>query len=231
VFYYYGRKKKLAKLYPEPEYPVIVEPFAGSAAYSIEMLMAGKADRAILVEKDPQVVEVWNRLLGMSDEEVAALEVPVKGDKVYDFLWKATNFGNAIFVCEYIVMSEIMAKGAQSQKKFIQKALPLVRGRIEVIEGDYRADSPDIEATWFIDPPYQNLTGSSRGRGDGYGRDCQALNLDFAELGEWCKSRRGQVMVCESLGADWLPFKTLKENHTTSRGIQTTEVVWYNHEQ
>lgn len=35
MFYYYGRKKQLAKLYPKPNYSVIIEPFAGSAAYSL----------------------------------------------------------------------------------------------------------------------------------------------------------------------------------------------------
>ncbi len=30
MFYYYGRKKRLAKLYPNPEHPHIIEPFAGS---------------------------------------------------------------------------------------------------------------------------------------------------------------------------------------------------------
>ena len=38
MFYYYGRKKQIAKYYPEPKYDTIVEPFAGSAAYSLYRL-------------------------------------------------------------------------------------------------------------------------------------------------------------------------------------------------
>ena len=35
MFYYYGRKKQIAKCYPKPNFNTIIEPFAGSAAYSL----------------------------------------------------------------------------------------------------------------------------------------------------------------------------------------------------
>ena len=35
MFYYLGRKKRVAGKYPDPAFPTIVEPFAGSAAYSL----------------------------------------------------------------------------------------------------------------------------------------------------------------------------------------------------
>ena len=35
MFYYYGRKKQIAKYYPKPNFNTIIEPFAGSAAYSL----------------------------------------------------------------------------------------------------------------------------------------------------------------------------------------------------
>lgn len=35
MFYYYGRKKQIAKHYPAPNFEAIVEPFAGSASYSL----------------------------------------------------------------------------------------------------------------------------------------------------------------------------------------------------
>lgn len=53
MFYYYGRKKKIAGLYPEPQHSTIVEPFAGSAAYSLH---GGRWRRqVILVERDAEV--------------------------------------------------------------------------------------------------------------------------------------------------------------------------------
>src|SRR4051812_43319197 len=69
MFYFYGGKRRLARCYPAPEHPIIVEPFAGSAAYSVRHLVPGKGvstvERVILVEKDPRVCEIWNRLLEM----------------------------------------------------------------------------------------------------------------------------------------------------------------------
>ena len=35
MFYYYGRKKQIIRHYPSPNYDTIIEPFAGSAAYSL----------------------------------------------------------------------------------------------------------------------------------------------------------------------------------------------------
>ena len=32
---YYGRKTKVIKMYPNPQYDIIVEPFAGTAVYSL----------------------------------------------------------------------------------------------------------------------------------------------------------------------------------------------------
>jgi len=45
MFYYYGRKKQIAKHYPFPNFKAIVEPFAGSAAYSLDLLR--KSDRIV----------------------------------------------------------------------------------------------------------------------------------------------------------------------------------------
>ena len=67
-----------------------------------------------------------------------------------------------------------------------------------VIEGDY-TEAPDAEATWFIDPPYNNKAGSH------YPWGCD--KIDYNALGQWCHQRRGQVIACENEGATWLPFR------------------------
>ncbi len=56
MFYYYGRKKQVAKYYPVPNFSTIVEPFAGSAAYSLYG-ENWKKD-VILVEKDRRVFDL-----------------------------------------------------------------------------------------------------------------------------------------------------------------------------
>lgn len=83
---------------------------------------------------------------------------------------------------------------------------PLVRDW-PIYCGDY-TDAPDIEATWFIDPPYMrgmSASGKRRRGGDIYGKF--ALDdKDYERLAEWILTRRGQVIVCEQNSADWLPF-------------------------
>ena len=73
------------------------------------------------------------------------------------------------------------------------------------------------EATWFIDPPYQN-----QGRHYRHG----PADVDFPVLGEWCRTRLGQVVVCENEGADWLPFIRLAQVKTTRATSRSVEVVW-----
>ena len=90
-----------------------------------------------------------------------------------------------------------------------------------VIEGDYTT-APDIEATWFIDPPYQVA-------GKYYKHP--AKDIDFVALASWCRSREGQVMVCENEGATWLPFETfasIKKSQMTGTGNVSHEVLWTN---
>ena len=83
---------------------------------------------------------------------------------------------------------------------------PAAKAKVDVRLGDYRS-APDLEATWFVDPPYQPTRGMKTGQGLGYAPGCTSRELDYGELAEWCRSRRGQVIVCEQEGADWLPFR------------------------
>ena len=71
-----------------------------------------------------------------------------------------------------------------------------------MIEGEY-SDAPDIAATWYVDPPYQTPAGAHYPH----------KFTDHAALGEWCQSRRGQVIACDQEGSTWLPW-----NHQISIG-------------
>jgi 16S rRNA G966 N2-methylase RsmD len=75
---------------------------------------------------------------------------------------------------------------------------------------------PNENATWFIDPPYQKA-------GKTYKESSK--NIDFNHLSEWCKERQGEVIVCENLGADWLPFKEF-QNLRSTIGKATTEAMY-----
>jgi hypothetical protein len=66
-----------------------------------------------------------------------------------------------------------------------------------VREGSYET-APDVEATWFVDPPYGDK-----------GKFYRVGFNDFPALGRWCRERTGTVIACEGPGADWLPFEPL----------------------
>jgi hypothetical protein len=72
-------------------------------------------------------------------------------------------------------------------------------------------------ATWFVDPPYQNA-----GRHYRFG----SSGVDYTHLARWCRSRPGQVIVCENAGATWLPFREIGETKTTRAGRRSVEVAW-----
>lgn len=88
----------------------------------------------------------------------------------------------------------------------------------KIIEGDYRA-APDIEAAWFVDPPYQKA-------GKHYVH--KMLPDEYAELGAWCRTRRGQVVVCEAAGADRLPFEPFMAAKAAYERVVSHEVIWRN---
>lgn len=215
MFYYYGRKKALARHYPEPAHDAIVEPFAGAAAYSLH---GDRWKREVtLVELDAEVVELWLWLQAATPKQIMALPVPEPGELLDDL-----NLSRP----EHLLLSLHCGPGKNRRNGVVSKFSRWTPGRryvadaVEktrhwrIIEGDYR-EAPDIEATWFIDPPYQGQAG----------RHYRHSDIDYGELGDWCRSRRGQVIVCDQIEADWLPFETLRPHRSTSGGVKI-EGLW-----
>src|SRR5215203_2854456 len=85
MFYYYGRKKQIARYYPSPNYSIIVEPFAGSAAYSLYGDNWKK--EVILVEKDKRVASIWEWLINeVTPQQIKNLPDLTAGEKSSEFL-------------------------------------------------------------------------------------------------------------------------------------------------
>lgn len=216
-FYYYGRKKALARRYPSPRYDTIVEPFAGSAAYSL--FGSNWQRNVLLVERNAEIAELWRWLQSATPEQVLALPTPEPGERLSDL---------GLSRPEHLLLSLHCGPGKNRSNDVVSKFSRWSPGRVyvaesveriqhwQIIEGDYR-DAPDIEATWFIDPPYQGPAG----------RHYHCSEIDYAELALWCRERSGQVTVCEQVTATWLPFRRLAEHRSTSGG-RKTEAVWTN---
>lgn len=214
-FYYFGAKHRAAPFYPAPTHDHIIEPFAGAAGYSLRH--AG-ARQVTLIDKFPAIVETWRYLLRVSAKEILALPDLRKGQTVDDLKvppeakmligwW--LNHGCRM---PYKSPSAWMRSGIRpnsfwgdSVRQRIAAQLDRIR-HWKILEGDY-TQALDVEATWFIDPPYV-------GAGTNYKFGSQLL--DFKALAAWCRSRRGQVMVCESDQATWLPFRFMRTTRANS---------------
>ena len=142
-------KRRLARFYPRPEYSTIVEPFAGSAAYSVTHLVpvtgVRTVERVILVEKDPRVCEIWKQLLAMDEDDLLNYPIPKAGERTSDFLLMTSACSNRIARTEEMTITKRMPVVLKRMFKQIAAVLPHVKGRVKIIEGDY-TKAPNIEA-------------------------------------------------------------------------------------
>lgn len=219
-FPYFGRKARIAHLYPYARHDTIIEPFAGSAGYALH------ADHwtrnVILVEADPDIAGLWRWLIDptTTPDVIAGLPDMAQGDRLADLA-----SGAALKLLQLSAPSD--HHGRHLATAWAARDWSRIRDRVAsqvhrvkhwtLIEGDYTG-APDAEATWYIDPPYQRIVHGYKNSRD---------RIDFDTLADWCRSRRGQVIVCEGSGADWLPFTPLSAQ-TTINNSATTEVWWTN---
>ncbi|MEE1897095.1 hypothetical protein V1389_02030 [Flavobacterium rakeshii] len=218
MFSYYGSKSKLINYYPAPKYDTIIEPFAGSARYALKYF-----DRdVILCDKYEIVARIWKFLQQCSPGDIYGLPDLKQGDKIdreeYDCIEMAWLMGFMIKqggCTPDLTMSKWGEVNYNRSKKRVAESLFKIK-HWTIIHGEY-TDLKNIPATWFIDPPYQIA-------GQRYRHS--AKDIDFNTLATWCKSRKGQTIVCESAGANWLPFVPLKRMNGLIRS--TTDVIYTN---
>jgi site-specific DNA-adenine methylase len=228
-FSYYGSKWRSAPHYPAPIHGNIIEPFAGSAGYS----MLYPAKRVTLCDLSPVICGVWDYIINAPESEIRALPLPKGGESIRDLhipeeaawligFWaqegsthpgrQASTWGSRPGRGWRAAARERIA----SQQQYVR--------HWRVVNSSY-AELPDDESTWFIDPPYNNAAGAK------YYSSAWASPIDFDELAAFCKSRAGQVIVCENDGATWLPFEHLGNfRASTKRDGRThsSEAIWTN---
>ena len=217
MFPYFGNKYAKAKRYPPPAHSTIVEPFAGGAGYGVYWLERTENLQLVVVEQDPIVCDLWRRMLepGAAAKIRALPDVQV-GEYCRDTLpsltlYRADRLRQSVGPNGFKVLKWMARDWPRIRERTASRAERLAN-RVTLIEGDYTM-APDVEATWFIDPPYQHQGKNEYSHGAGA--------LDYDKLGTWCQSRAGQTIVCEGEGADWLPFT---ENHQVQRTTNTRRV-------
>jgi site-specific DNA-adenine methylase len=217
MFSYYGSKSKIVHLYPTPKFDKIIEPFAGSARYSLRFWQKD----VLLVDKYPVIVDVWNYLKNASEKDILGLPKLQKGEDLRNY-----NLSNVerdflgFLVCGGVESPRYKVAsfdGVNVPKDLKKIASQLFKIRHWNIKLDSYENLENENATWFVDPPY--MFG-----GEHYKQSNK--NLDFKKLGEWCKSRSGQTIVCENSKADWLDFKPIIKMQGTIH--KTMEVIWSN---
>ena len=228
MFSYYGAKWNGARHYGAPRRDVVIEPFAGSACYSLRW----NVEEARLYDVSQPICELWDFLIKCSNRDIEDIpdtfgdfseiaELP-NGPNLLVRFWIAkarTEPACALstWYAQHKLSKQCRVWGAAVKKRIIEQK-QLIRGwSIDCLS--YQS-IPDIEAHWHIDPPYNNKAG------DKYTNS----KIDYNQLAEWCKTRQGAVDVCEQAGATWLPFSPLYEGvGVKSRiepGYRSKEAVW-----
>lgn len=206
--------------YPKPIHDVIIEPFAGAAQYSL--FGSNWEKNVILIDKYQVIVDIWNYLITASENDISQLPALKENDSLDDF--------KLLCQAEKYLIGFCINSGSSMPKKTPQKYNSWDRYKKYIAQNVYKIkhwrvycknydEIDNISATWFIDPPYQF--------GGQYYRYGNA-DIDYSLLPDWCKSRIGQIIVCENMKANWLDFQPL----TTMNGQlhRTTEAIWTNHQ-
>jgi len=230
-FNFYGGKWRAAPHYPAPRHDRIVEPFAGAAGYSTRH----HERDIVLVERDPIIAGLWRWLIKATATEILnlPLEIPTTVREL------GLDPGPATLIGFWVTGA---ANGPrQSPCKWMRDGVTpcsywgaSIRARVAaqvsairhwtIIEGDFAGSPRDMQATYFVDPPYAAA-----------GKHYKVKFNDFERLATMCKTWSGQVIVCENDGATWLPFRhfrDIKSSSSAGHGKKISkEAIWLSDEQ
>lgn len=228
---YYGSRYQLVPSYPRPRHWCIIEPFAGAASYSLHY-----PERQVLLnDLDPIIAGIWDYLIQVSESEIQGLRnvinhVDELGSVPQEARWlvgfwlararqrPATKTSSWARDCTQ--RNDIAGRfWCDSVRRRIASQLQYIR-HWKVRCADYQDIPGAGPATYFIDPPFYGVAGRRYRKG--------SSQIDYAQLGDWCQRRRGQVIVCEQGSADWLPFQRAATGRvmTGTRGT----LLWTNQE-
>jgi site-specific DNA-adenine methylase len=223
---YYGSKSKIVHLYPRPRFDKIIEPFAGTARYS---LMYWDHDITI-VDKYEVIVKIWRWLQKCSQKDILSLPSLKQGDRISREMFDCDEqfWLMGFLIGQGLGLPRVKATKLGTKESYGRDGIKEKRTSISrnlhkcrnwnIVHGDYTCLG-NIEATWYIDPPYQHGGQHQYVHGN--------RELDFQRLGSWCRERNGQSIVCENTKADWLPFRPMKVNQGIANTF-TTEAIWSN---
>lgn len=225
MFSYYGSKSKIVNKYPKPKYGAIIEPFAGSARYSLRYF----ENDITLYDPSSYVFLVWKYLIEASEKDVLSLPDMKRGESLDDH--------TQLSLAEKYLIGFHLSRGKAKPRKRGFGQLSWNRDKFRIASNLYKIRhwiiynqmyhlAQNTEATWFIDPPYWSVA-NRENHSEKYPFNC----VDYGHLSAFCKSRKGLTIVCENSQAKWLPFKFLtfaNMNATAKNNLLESEMVWIN---
>jgi hypothetical protein len=196
-----------------------VEPFAGSAGYATFYAPPS----VTLIDADPIIVGVWRYLIAASPRDILELPDLEVGQSVdslnvsQEARWLIGFWLNRGSAQPKKTKTAYSARTERAQLIWSERARQRIARDVQdirdwkVIHGSYE-ETPVVDATYFVDPPYGDK-----------GRYYRYRDIDYHALGAWCREIP-DVIVCEQEGATWLPFETLA-SIKSSKG-RSAEVVY-----
>jgi hypothetical protein len=176
-------------------------------------------DRQVLLyDSNPQIQAVWKYLIHAAPDDILGLPDMNTGDSLNDMSQLSQSEKWLIGFC--INPASSQPKITASKRTAWNRYKKVIAGNVPKIKHWCMVPhpytiAPDIVATWFIDPPYQQA-----------GKYYYGYNqMDFTALGLWCRARHGQIIVCENAGADWMDFDVLAVQQGMKQ--KNVEVVKY----
>jgi hypothetical protein len=220
---------------PEPRHDVICEPYAGGAAYALRH----SEHEVVLCEREKNLVELWPWLIREATEHDVRdipVGVPVgtdirtlglsQGQALLLKTWQRTNnVGDCWTISPW---GDRPGQWTQSTRARVAEEVGAVKHWrfCDDVDGMDLIETLDLDATWFVDPPYQHNYG--------YGQP----PIDYARLATALLVRRDHVIVCEAVckktgqTPGWLPFASFGSRVTSRRGKDSLgrshELLWEN---
>lgn len=234
LFKWFGSKWLSSKTLPNPRHDVIIEPFAGSAGYS---LRHSERD-VVLCELDPHASKLWSWLIhDASDKDVR--EIPLGVPVGTDIQTLGLSHGQALLMKSWQRTNNVgdcwtISAWGDKPGQWTANTRARVADQVGAIKHWRFCDELDgltiLEqdlgccATWFVDPPYQfNYA---------YGFP----PIDHEMLGTLVRARRDHVIVCEAVCGKtgrlpkWLPFRSFGSRITSRRAADkhhhSLELIW-----
>lgn len=221
MFYYYGMKRSYIEEYPSPKYKKIIEPFAGSATYSMRYWYHD----VVLFEKDERLYKLWKYLINKATKKrILSLPILKQCDRIdhkkFNYLKEEEKYLIGYNI-QYSSSPSIKPSANLGFNKWNEKNRKKIAENLYKIKhwkiyNESYENLKNYKGTWFIDPPYQGKGGEQ------YKHNNKHIN--YKHLAKWCRERKGQIIVCENKEGKWLPFKKLKK--ICQKGKNNIEMVY-----